>query len=233
MTMQNSVVLVTGGAGNLGRSVTRLLLEAGARVAVPFYSTDRPDALDQLKESHAGRLHPFALDLTTERGAAAAIHEVLEWAGELNAVAHLIGGWRGGTKVADTPMEVWERMIDLNLRSAWLVARAALPSMLEAGGGSFLFVSGQAAWRNRANHAAYAVAKAGLLTLAEAIAEEYGAQGIRANALVPRTLDTEDNRRAMPDADHTLWTPTDEAADVARFLLSDASKAINGAAVPV
>jgi NAD(P)-dependent dehydrogenase (short-subunit alcohol dehydrogenase family) len=231
--MQNRIVLVTGGAGNLGRSVTRLLLEAEARVAVPVYSADRPDALDELKAAHGERLHPFALDLTTERGAKAAIKEVLEWAGGLNAVAHLIGGYRGGTRVADTPMADWERMIDLNLRSAWLVARAALPPMLEGGGGSFLFVSGQAAWKNRARHAAYAVAKAGLITLTEAIAEEYGKDGIRANALVPRTLDTEDNRRAMPDADHSLWTTTDEAAYVARFLLSDAAAAINGAAVPV
>jgi NAD(P)-dependent dehydrogenase (short-subunit alcohol dehydrogenase family) len=124
-------------------------------------------------------------------------------------------------------------MLDLNLRSAWLVARAALPPMLEAGGGSFLFVAGQAAWKNRANHAAYAVAKSGLLTLTEAIAEEYGAQGIRANALVPRTLDTEDNRQAMPNADHARWTSTEEAGFVGRFLLSDAAAAINGAAVPV
>jgi NAD(P)-dependent dehydrogenase (short-subunit alcohol dehydrogenase family) len=231
--MENRIVLVTGGAGNLGRSVTRLLLEAGARVAVPVYSADRPDALDALKQAHGERLHPFALDLTTERGAAAAIREVTEWAGGLNAVAHLIGGYRGGFRLADTPIEVWERMMDLNLRSAWLVARAALPPMIEAGGGSFLFVSGQAAWKNRAGHAAYAVSKAGLLTLTEAIAEEYAGQGIRANAIVPRTLDTEDNRQAMPNADHARWTSTDEAAYVVRFLLSDTSAAISGAAVPV
>ena len=231
--MTDRVALVTGGAGNLGRAVTRALLEGGARVAVPFYKTDRLDALDALKGEFGGRVHTFALDLTTERGANAAVQQVLEWAGRLDTVAHLVGGWRGGVRLADTPVELWDRMMDLNLKSAWLVARAALPAMLEGGGGSLVFVSSRTAREGRAGSGAYAIAKAGLLTLVETIAEEYAEEGIRANAVLPGTLDTEDNRRAMPDADRSGWTPPEEVARVILSLADGGGEAVNGAAVPV
>lgn len=232
--MTETTVLVTGGAGNLGRAVTRAFLAAGARVAVPFYKTDRPDALDELKRDFgAERLLSFALDLTTERGAGAAVHEVTEWAGGVNVVAHLVGGYRGGRKLADTAPEEWDRMLDLNLKSAFLITRAALPEMVKGGGGAFVFVSSQAARHGRDGHAAYAVAKAGLLTLAEAIAEEYRERGIRANAVLPNVVDTEDNRRAMPNASPDGWTAPEDIARIILFLASGQAGVINGAAVPV
>jgi NAD(P)-dependent dehydrogenase (short-subunit alcohol dehydrogenase family) len=229
----NSIVLVTGGAGNLGRAVTRVLLESGLRVAVPFYNTDATDALDALKPEWGGRLFTFALDLTTQRGARAAVEQTTEWGGRLDAVCHLIGGFRGGTRIADTPMEVWERMLDLNLRSAWMIAQAALPQMVERGGGRLVFVGSRAVFHGRAGNAAYSVSKAGLATLAAAIAEEYGSDGIRANLVLPGTVDTAGNRAAMPDADASRWTPPEQIARVIHFLISDASAPVNGAAIPV
>ncbi|HEV2146678.1 MAG TPA: SDR family oxidoreductase [Longimicrobiaceae bacterium] len=231
--MNDTVALITGGAGNLGRAVTRTFLENGARVAVPFYKTDQPDALDALRGEFGDRLFPIALDLTTERGAYAAVEQVLEWGGRLDTVAHLVGGWRGGMPLAETPIEVWDRMMDLNLKSAWLVARAAVPAMVRGGGGSLVFVSSRAARAGRTGHGAYAVAKAAVITLAEVLAEEHRADGIRVNAVLPGTVDTEDNRRAMPDADHSAWTAPEEIARVIHFLASDAAAAVSGAAVPV
>jgi len=231
--MTDTVALITGGAGNLGRAVTRAFLESGARVAVPFHKSDRPDALDALKGEFGDRILHFALDLTTERGANAAVEQVVEWGGRLDTVAHLVGGWQGGVKLADTPVEVWDRMMDLNLKSAWLVARAAVPAMVRGGGGSMVFVSSRAARVGRAGNAAYAVSKAALLTLVEAIAEEYRPEGVRASAVLPGTVDTEDNRRAMPGADHAEWTSPEEIARVILFLASDAACSVNGAAVPV
>lgn len=231
--MKDRVVLVTGGAGNLGRAVTRAFLEAGARVAVPLYKTDQGGAMDALGKEHPGRLHTFALDLTTERGAEQAVGQVIEWGGQLDTVAHLMGGFIGGSRLSDTPIEVWERMMDLNLKSAWLVARAALPRIVEHGGGSLVFVSSRAALRERSGKGAYAIAKAALITLTETIAEEYGAENIRANVVLPGTVDTEDNRRQMPDADHSRWTPPEQIARAVVFLASPAAGAINGAAIPV
>jgi NAD(P)-dependent dehydrogenase (short-subunit alcohol dehydrogenase family) len=231
--MNDSVVLITGGAGNLGRAVTRAFLEAGARVAVPYYKAEVPQVLSELQNEFGERVLCFALDLTTELGAEGAVRDVVEWGGKLDALVHMIGGFHGGTPVADTPVEVWDRMLDLNLKSAFLIARAALPRMIQAGRGSLVFVSSRAARLRRSGRAAYAVAKAGLVTLAEAVAEEYRDQGIRANAVLLGTVDTEANREALPDVDHASWTSPEEIARTILFLASDAASTINGAAVPV
>lgn len=231
--MNDSVVLVTGGAGNVGQAVTRRFLEAGARVSVPFYKTDATTALDELSREHGERLHSFALDLTTERGAEQAIQRTVEWAGRIDGLVHLVGGYLGGTRVAETEIDAWDRMMDLNLKSAWLVARAALPVIVKSGGGSMVFVSSRAARSGRAKHAAYAVAKSALLTLVESIAEEYARDEIRANAVLLGTVDTPGNRRSDPDADTSLWTQPDEIARVIVFLASDDAAAINGACIPV
>lgn len=231
--MSDAVVLVTGGAGNVGRAVTRAFLEDGARVAVPFYKTDQPSALDSLRQEFGDRLHSFALDLTTERGAEQAVQQVVEWGGGLTTVAHMVGGYSGGVRLVDTSMELWDRMMDLNLRSAWLVARFAIPRMLEGGGGSLVFVSSRAALEQRSSRGAYAVAKSGLLTLTEALAEEHGENNIRVNAVLPGTIDTEANRASMPDADHSRWTQPEEIARVIHFLASPAAGAVNGATVRV
>jgi NAD(P)-dependent dehydrogenase (short-subunit alcohol dehydrogenase family) len=231
--MNDKVVLVTGGAGNLGQWVTRAFLAAGARVAVPLYKTDSSSALDDLPPDQAARFYRFALDLTTERGAQQAVSTVVEWGGRLDSVAHLIGGYTGGVRVAETPLDVWMRMVDLNMTSAYLIARFAIPAILQGGGGSFVFVSSRAVSQHRSGRAAYAATKAGLITLSQAIAEEYRNEGIRSNVIIPDTIDTDDNRRAMPDADHSAWTSPDAIADTIVFLASDASSVINGAAVPV
>lgn len=231
--MKDKIVLVTGGAGNLGRTVTRQFLEAGARVAVPFHKTDLPDALDELKSEAGDRLRTFPLDLTTERGAEQAMRQAIEWGGRLDSVAHLIGGYIGGSRIGDTTMAVWDRMIELNLKSAFLASRYAVPRMLENGGGNLVFVSSRAAVRDQAGHAAYAISKGGLITLVESLAEEYRHDGIRANAVLPGTVDTEANRKAMPDSDHARWVTPEEIARVIVFLASSDSAPINGAAVPV
>jgi NAD(P)-dependent dehydrogenase (short-subunit alcohol dehydrogenase family) len=105
--------------------------------------------------------------------------------------------------------------------------------MLEQGDGALVFVSSRAAVLGRAGHGAYAVSKSALVTLVEVIAEEYGSRGVRAIAVLPGTVDTEANRRAIPNADHSVWTPPEEIARVIEFLASPASAAINGAAIPV
>lgn len=227
------VTMITGGAGNLGRSVTRAFLEAGHRVFVPLHKGDAQGALDGLAHEFSGRVDTCYLDLTTERGAAAAVKEAVEWTGRLDCVAHLVGGWSGGALLADTPTDLWDRMMDLNLRSAYLVARAALPVMAEAQGGSLVFVSSRAAREGRARNGAYAVSKSALVTLTEVIAEEYGPAGIRAYAVLPDTLDTPANRAAMPGADTSAWTPPEAVAARIVSLCSGSASEPNGAAIPV
>jgi NAD(P)-dependent dehydrogenase (short-subunit alcohol dehydrogenase family) len=227
------VAFISGGAGNLGRSVCRVFLEEGWRIAVGVHHSDAKDALSRLKEEYPRSIATSLLDLTTERGAASAITQAAQWGGRLDAVVHLMGAWSGGALIADTPVGVWEAMISLNLTSAFLLSRAAIPRLLENGGGSLVFVSSRGAREQRARSAAYAISKAGLLVLAESIAEEYGSRGIRANSVLPGTIDTPANRRALPDADADRWTPPEDIAEVILFLASHQAGAVNGAAVPV
>ena len=227
------VAFISGGAGNLGRAVTRAFLEAGWRVSVALHHSDAKNALDELKAAHPGRVSTTLLDLSKELGAASAITQTVQWGGRLDAVAHLMGGWVGGAKVEDTSLGAWEAMLTLNLTSAFLLTRAAIPRMIEGGGGTLVYVSSRTAREQRAGSAAYAVSKAGLLVLAESVAEEYGEQGIRANAVLPGTMDTPANRRARPNADPSRWTPPEEVARVILFLASSESFPVNGAAVPV
>lgn len=231
--MNDSIVLVTGGAGNLGRAVTRAFLERGARVVVPFYKTDAPGALDELRTEFGERFNSFALDLTTERGAEQAVRQTIEWGGRLDAVAHLVGGYTGGLDLTETSLELWDRMMDLNLKSAWLIGRFAIPKMVETGGGALVFVSSRTARHAVAGQGAYSVAKAGLITLVETMAAEFGTRGIRANAVLPGTIDTEANRRAMPEADHASWPSPAQVAKVIVFLASAEAAVVNGGAVPV
>jgi NAD(P)-dependent dehydrogenase (short-subunit alcohol dehydrogenase family) len=227
------VAFVSGGGGNLGRAVCRMFLEEGWRLSIGLHHSDAKDALDRLKADFPGRIASSLLDLTTERGAGSAITQAAQWGGRLDAVVHLMGAYSGGAQLAETPVGVWDAMISLNLTSAFLLSRAAVPRLLDGGGGSLVFVSSRGAREKRAGASAYAVSKAGLIVLAEAIAEEYGKRGIRANCVLPGTIDTAANRRSMPDADHDRWTPPEEIAEVILFLASEQSNAVNGAAVPV
>ena len=224
------VVLVTGGSGGLGSAVTEAFLQDGWRVAVPVHSSGASAALDALASGHGDRLTWFAADLATETGAGEAVARTANWGGRLDAVVHTVGGYAGGAPLHETPVDEWDRMLTVNLRSAFLVARAAIPRLPD--GGSLVFVSARAALRGRKGHVPYAVAKAALLTLTEAIAEEYRGR-VRANAVLPGTIDTPANRAAMPGGKHDAWTPPTEIARVILFLASGASGVVSGAAVPV
>lgn len=224
------VVLVTGGAGGLGSAVTETFLANGWRVAVPTHSSGGSDALAPLAERYAQRLTWFGADLATEVAAGEAVARTANWGGRLDAVVHTVGGYAGGAPLHETAVDEWDRMMSINLRSAFLLARAAIPRLAE--GGSLVFVSSRAALKGRKGHAAYAVSKAALLTLTEAIAEEYRGR-VRANAVLPGTIDTPANRASMPDAKHDSWTPPAEIARVIVFLASGDAGIVSGAAVPV
>ena len=124
-------------------------------------------------------------------------------------------------------------MFSLNLDSAFLCARAVLPSMLERDWGRVVFVSSRTARQDRAGQAAYAIAKAGVAVLAETIAEETVGTSVTANVVAPSTLDTPANRRAMPNADHTRWVGPEQVAASIAFLASDAAGQLRGAWLPV
>jgi NAD(P)-dependent dehydrogenase (short-subunit alcohol dehydrogenase family) len=151
----------------------------------------------------------------------------------LGAAVNLVGGFAQGGRIHETPIEDFERQLQLNLRTTYLVTQAAVPHLLAAGGGAIVCVGTRAALRPFPGAAGYVTSKAAVLAFVQAVAVEYRDDGIRCNAVLPSVIDTPANRAAQPDADHDRWVAPAEIAAVIGFLCSDDSAPISGAAIPV
>jgi NAD(P)-dependent dehydrogenase (short-subunit alcohol dehydrogenase family) len=221
-------VIITGGAGALGRAVVASFREAGANVVV----VDRDEAaLAAWPVSE--QILPLLTDLLDESSVAQMTKAAHERFGRIDGLICLAGGFFGDTPVVETPPARVREQLDLNLLSAYICVHAALPFMLADGGGAIVGIGSRPAVRPVPGAVAYAVGKLGVIKLMEAVAEEYREQGIRANAVIPSIIDTPANRRAMPDADAGRWVRPEQIAAVLRFLVSDDAKIISGAAIPV
>jgi NAD(P)-dependent dehydrogenase (short-subunit alcohol dehydrogenase family) len=222
-------VLVTGGTGALGRAVVSHLLDTGHEVVATWIVEDERDRLEADLGS-AGSLRLVEADLTDADAVGAAVAAA---GSQLGAVVNLVGGYTGGHKVGETEPDELDRMVALNVRPLFLLARAAMPMLADAGGGAFVGVSARNALEPRGGDAAYAAAKAAVLNLIRSLAAEYRDAGVRANAILPSTIDTPANRAAMPKSDHSRWVAPEEIARVIGFLLSSDSAPTSGAAIPV
>jgi NAD(P)-dependent dehydrogenase (short-subunit alcohol dehydrogenase family) len=219
-------VLVAGGTGALGGAVLEDLAGAGYDVTATWVVERERD---RVRDALGDRVRLVQADLMDADAVAAAVGAV----DGLHAVVNLVGGFAMGSKVHETEPDEFQRMLQLNLTPGFLLARAAMPILVEAGGGAYVGVSSRAALRPFGGAAGYIVGKAAVIAFVEALAAEYRQAGVRANCVVPSTIDTPANRADMPDADHSKWVPPAEIARVIRFLVSDDSSITSGAAVPV
>jgi NAD(P)-dependent dehydrogenase (short-subunit alcohol dehydrogenase family) len=227
------VVLITGATGGLGGAVVRAFADEGARLVLSARKLDDLAALASAAGLADERVLLAPADISNAAAVAGLARAAEERFGAIDAVAHLAGGYEGGASVADTGDATWERMLALNLSSAFLVARAVLPGMRQRGRGALIFVSSRAASAPAANQAAYAVSKGALELLVRNLAEEMRPHGVNVNAVAPSVIDTPANRRASPKADYAAWVPPESLAAAIRFLASDAAHDIHGAIVPV
>src|SRR5437588_1241368 len=220
--------LVTGGTGGLGVAVVELVLARGWRVVVPWlaeHELERLPPRDGLSLVEADLLDSGSVARVAGRAAADSK--------PLGAAVNLVGGFAQGGRIHETPVEDFERQLQLNLRTTYLVTQAAVPHLLAAGGGAIVCVGTRAALRPFPGAAGYVTSKAAVLAFVQAVAVEYRDDGIRCNAVLPSVIDTPANRAAQPDADHDRWVAPAEIAAVIGFLCSDDSAPISGAAIPV
>jgi NAD(P)-dependent dehydrogenase (short-subunit alcohol dehydrogenase family) len=224
-------VIVTGGTGALGRALVLQLLERGARVAVPYRGEGEWQAL-QAEAAAGAALSGAVADLTDPAGARTFVEEAAARLGVLDGVALAAGGWAGGKRFDEAPEDEWARMQGTNLETVVRVCRAALPHLRKQGG-SVVAVGSRAAETGGAGMAAYAVSKVAVHAFVRVLADENRDLGVRFNAVLPGTIDTPANRRAMPDADPSKWTSPGAIARVMVFLLSPESAPTTGALVPV
>lgn len=224
-TLDGKVVLVTGASGDLGTAVTKLFLEAGAKVA---------GAAREIADSDfpSSSFRGIPADVSTEEGASSLVSKVLAEFGRVDVLAHLVGGWAAG-KVAETDVATFERMLSLNLRTAFLMFREALKPMQAQKSGRIIAIGSRFAVEPAAGSAAYGAAKAALVQLVRTAAAENRGSGITVNIVLPSTIDTATNRKAMPKADFSKWVPPAQIAALMVHLASEQASAVTGAVIPI
>lgn len=224
----DKVAVITGGTGALGQAVAQAFLQAGARVTVTYtreteFSTLRERA--GMNENLVG-IKTNVLDETS-------VQALVQQTGRIDILVNTVGGFLGGVPIADMTWEQFEKMLALNLKSAFLCCKYILPVMIQQNGGRIINIGSQGGQKGGEGISAYGAAKAGLINFTQSLAAEGKRHHITANAIIPAVIDTPANRQAMPNANFAEWVTPEAVAQTILFLASEAAQAINGAIVPV
>lgn len=233
MQFRNQTAIVTGAAGNLGSKVAHALAREGVRLVLPYVEDLKPtELLEWLADKDIEHL-AFPADVANADQVRSMVFEAQNRFGTLDILVNCVGALGKAKTVDETEPEEWDRLMNLNLKSAFVCCRAALPWMKEQKRGRIVNIGARAGLRATPLYGAYAAAKAGLIRLTEVIAAENKKFDITANVIIPSILDTPENRKAMPKDDPAKWVKPDELAKVVIFLVSDAARAINGSTIEV
>lgn len=233
MQFLGKVVLVAGGTGALGRAISMAFLDGRAKVAVTYRRQDEFLALMKMAGEHASSLDGYEVEATNESAVHRLIDRIASKHGQLDIVVNAVGGYAGGTPLWELDSKIFDQMLSLNLRSGYVLCRAALPMMLKQKSGAIVNVASRAAIDHGGGASAYAASKAAAVAMMDSLAADLRGTGVRANSILPSIFDTEANRRAMPSADFTTWPKPEDIAKVILFLCSEDAKLIHGAAIPV
>jgi NAD(P)-dependent dehydrogenase (short-subunit alcohol dehydrogenase family) len=225
----NKIVLVTGGTGALGRAITAAFIASDAKV-VSSYVIDRE--IEQLKKESKAVVELIKTDVTKEEEIEKLVLSVISKYGRIDVLVNVVGGYLGGKSVSELDEKEWDLMMTMNLKSAFLISKHVIPQMVSSKYGKITHVSSRTGLKSSGYDSAYAASKSGLIRLVESLSEEVKDSNINVNCIMPSTIDTEANRRAMPTADHSKWVKPQDLANVVLFLCSDEANVITGAAIP-
>lgn len=217
-----AAVIVTGAFGVLGRAVVAHLAGLGHQVVGVDLAPAPAD--------FAGALAVGGVNLTDDAAVKAAYDDIAAKLGGIAALVNIAGGfvWE---LVEGGQMSSWDKMYQMNLRTAATSAGAALPHLVAAGG-AMVNIGANAALNPAAGMAPYTASKAGVHALTASLAEELRGK-VRVNAVLPTIIDTPTNRADMPDADTSAWVKPESAAKVIAFLISPEAGSITGACIPL
>jgi len=232
MSLEGKTAVVTGASGNLGTAVTARLIHEGARVAAVCYSEEGVGALQQELAADADVL-PIVCDVTHEAEVASMMDQCHNELGGPEALLNLVGGYDAGSAVVDLKESSWDKMMTLNLKSAFICSKHALRYMLPADCGRIVSVSSKVAVDMPGKSAAYAVSKAGVVTFTRCLAQEVKGTGVSVAAVMPSLIDTPVTRAARPNADTSKWVTPEQVAAVLACLVSDRGGLVNGAIIPI
>lgn len=230
---KDKVVMVTGASGNLGSAVTRAFEAAGARlVLIDRHPELLAEAFPKLVQQ-TDRFLAEDADLTKQEAVTAVVEKAAAKFGRIDVLVHTVGGFFSGPPLHETPLDKLDFMLMLNAKTTFITNQAVLQKMVPQGSGKIINIAARPALQGNKNMSAYSAAKAAVLRLTESAAAEVKQHGINVNAILPGTIDTPQNREAMPSANTDNWVQPESLANVILFLASNAARDIHGAAIPV
>ncbi len=228
--LQDRVIIVTGGTGRLGQAVTQLLLQRGAQVVVTYTKDAEFERLEKaLSTQEREHLSAHQVDVSDEKQVAGFVGDVMEKFKRIDGLANLVGGW-DSTPVVELTLEAWNKQLDMNLKSAFLMSRAVLPHMIAAKYGRIMGVGAQSAIQAAKNQTHYNVSKVGVMWLMETMSNEVKQHGVTANAILPSAIKTKAENEKDPGG---AWAMPEEIAPMIAYLMSPESRATSGAKIPV
>lgn len=254
--LATETAIVTGGSRGIGRAIVDRFAAEGANVVVSSRSEDDVTAVAaDLRETYDVDAVGVACDVTNTDEIEALVDATLERFGGIDVLVSNAGGSINDDNLHRIDEEAWDRTVELNLKSLYLVAREVLPPMVEAGGGSIVHMS-SVNGLDGIGQIAYSSARSGVFGLSRLIATQYGRHGIRSNVVCPGTIETNRRSDQMDEvgesreiAEHDgEWTQHDqwidqyptgrfgrpeEVADATLFLASDMSSFVNGTKIVV
>jgi NAD(P)-dependent dehydrogenase (short-subunit alcohol dehydrogenase family) len=223
------VVLITGGTGALGRAVAQAFGTSNATTVVTYIiEEEREDVKSKIKTI----AELVKADITKEDQAKKLVSHVIKTYDRIDVLVNVVGGYLGSKTVAELDETEWDKMMSMNLKSAFLISKHVIPLMVAAKHGKIVHISSRTGLKSDGYDSAYSASKSGLIRLVESISEEVKEHNINVNCILPSTIDTEANRNAMPNSDFSKWVKTEDLANLVLFLCSDEAKVINGAAIP-
>jgi NAD(P)-dependent dehydrogenase (short-subunit alcohol dehydrogenase family) len=225
-TMRDKIVLITGANGGLGTSITKSFLATGAAVTGVSNKITQAD----FPQSN---FTAISADLTKASPANDVVQAVIARHKRLDILIHVLGGFAGGKSVAETDDATWAQMQDLNLSSAFYVLRAAIPHLRKSGKGRVVAIGSLAASDPHPGIGAYITFKSALVCLIRTVALENRDAGVTANVILPDTMDTPGNRKAMPNADPSKWVATQDVAELALWLTDERAAHTTGTVFPI
>jgi len=225
--MSGGVVAIAGAAGGLGQEVARVLAGKGALLSLGGRDEQRLQGLVAELGLPEDRIHAQAVDLLDPESAAAWVEATVRRFGRVDVLVHLVGGWRGGTPIAETPLEDATFLYESLVLTVQIATRAFLPQ-LAANRGRFVLVSSPIAERPTPTNAAYATAKAAAEAWTLALAGELGPSGGTANIVRVNAIVTQQMREESPGKEFETFTDASEIAETVSYLLSPAARKMNG-----
>lgn len=219
------VIAIAGAGGNLGPTVVRVLAEQGARLAL---GGRKQELLEALATELGIEADTTSVDLLDPASTRAWVDGIVSRFGQVDGLVHIVGGWKGGTPIEEAPLEDWDALHELLIRTLQHSTQAFATPLMESGRGRFVLISAGQAQAPTHTNAAYAAAKAAAETWTLALADRFRGTGATANIVVVGAIVTPAMREESPDKDFSTFTPAESIAEAIAYLCSDGAGPMNG-----